>query len=951
MSLQRALLMTDVVDSTRVSEALGDAATATLWAAHDRAARDLLQRWHGREIDKTDGLLALFDSAVDAAGYALAYHRALAALEPPLAARAGIDFGPVILRENAAADVALGAKPIEVEGLAKAIVARIMPIARGGQTLLSARAREALGDAPPGRLHSQGHWRLKGIAEPVELFEAADADAPFLPPPDGGPKAYRVVRHGELWLPADPVRHNLPAERDVFVDRQTTLAELARRFEQGARLVSILGIGGTGKTRLATRFAWSWLGDFPGGIWFCDLSAARDVDGIVRAVADALDVPLGRDDAVTQLGHAIAGRGRCLIVLDNFEQVARHAQDTLGRWLDRAGDACFVVTTREVLGLAGEAALALAPLPLDEAAALFVRRAQAARADFAPTDDDRQAIATLARLLDGLPLAIELAAARVRVMPLRTLLARMHERFRLLASGGGRRDRQATLRAAFDWSWDLLSAADRAALAQLSVFEGGFTLEAAEAVLDLSAVDAAAWPLDAVQSLVDKSLVRPLAGARLGLLTSVQEYAAEHLRTEGRYPGSGARALEATEARHGAWFAAFDEARAIADGGVELDNLVAACRRAIPRGAAATAVGALEGAAAAIRLRGPFRLGVELAQEVLAMPLLDPPRRAAALRIAGNLLQRVGEPAPARERFESALELASGAGAARGAAEALFALGALDGNEGRREPARSRLTQALAQARALGTGALECDALNHLATLLELEGRTEEARTHHEAALAAARSLGDRRREGGQLGNIGVLLAGQGRLDEAATAIEASMLIAREVGDRQWEGNGRCNLGLLQHMRGHMSEARDQLAAALAIARDLGHVRLEWVARCNLGIVHEALGEAEAAATDYEAALRLARDAGDRRGEGQVLNYLGALHVRQARLDDARACLDAGEALLREVGDRLTLGLLLCSRAEVEHLSGRRDIAATALGQAESICTEMGTGADSELGQ
>src|SRR5262249_45979540 len=153
---------------------------------------------------------------------------------------------------------------------------------------------------------------------------------------------------------------------------------------------------------------------------------------------------------------------------------------------DRACEARFLVTTREILGVAGEQTIALPPLPKGEAASLFVRRAESAKPNFRPTLEDDAAIAELARLLDGLPLAIELAAARVRVMSPQSLLARMSERFKVLASTGERRDRQATLRATFDWSWDLLSAADRAALAQLSVFEGGFTLESAEAVLDLS---------------------------------------------------------------------------------------------------------------------------------------------------------------------------------------------------------------------------------------------------------------------------------------------------------------------------------------------------------------------------------------------------------------------------------------------------------------------------------
>src|SRR4051812_45398619 len=178
MSDVRALLLTDVVDSTKLSESLGDAAIAALWAAHDRVARDLLPRHRGREIDKTDGMLLLFDSADEAAAYALAYHRALAALPAPMKARAGLHVGPVILRANSEDDIARGAKPLEVDGLAKPTAARVMALARGGQTLLTADARKAL-TAPDLRIRSHGHWVLKGVSEPVELFECGDADAPF----------------------------------------------------------------------------------------------------------------------------------------------------------------------------------------------------------------------------------------------------------------------------------------------------------------------------------------------------------------------------------------------------------------------------------------------------------------------------------------------------------------------------------------------------------------------------------------------------------------------------------------------------------------------------------------------------------------------------------------------------------------------------------------------------
>ena len=173
---------------------------------------------------------------------------------------------------------------------------------------------------------------------------------------------------------------------------------------------------------------------------------------------------------------------------------------------------------------------------------------------FTPGEDDEAAIPGLVELLDRLPLAIELAAARARLMRPRALLARMDKRLRLLSASGGRRDRQTTLRATFDWSWELLGHVEKAALAQLSVFEGGFTLEAAEAVLDLASEGGEAWAVDVLQSLVDKSFVRPAVDGRFALLGTVQEYAAEHLHTPGRFMGSGPEALARAQHRHGEFF-------------------------------------------------------------------------------------------------------------------------------------------------------------------------------------------------------------------------------------------------------------------------------------------------------------------------------------------------------------------------------------------------------------
>ena len=686
------------------------------------------------------------------------------------------------------------------------------------------------------------------------------------------------------------------------------------------------------------------------GVGSCDLAPAHGVDGIVNAVAQGLDVPLGRDDPVTQLGHAIAGRGRCLVILDNFEQVARHAEATLGRWMDRALDASFVVTTREVLGLAGEEVLALPPLPAADGVALFVQRAMAAKPDFEPAPDELQDISTLVALLDGLPLAIELAAARARVMPPQTLLRRMSERFKLLASKGGRQDRQSTLRAAFDWSWDLLSPAEKAALAQLSVFEGGFTLEAAEAVLDLPGGDDAPWTVDILHALVDKSFVRQREGHRFDLLVSVQVYAAEHLQTARRYVGSGLSAMTAAQRQHLRWFAALGPRRATEGHCADLDNLMTACRRAEALGDAEAAADTLEGAWAALRLRGPFESGAELAELVCAMPGMSPRAAAHAFVTLADALVTCGRPGAARAHFDKAASCARAAGDRHCEAQVAERLGILHEYEGRMADARRQYAAAVQMTGMLGDADLECRAVNGLGSVDLTEGRLADAQSRFEAALTLARATGDRRMQGNLLGNLGTVHVEAGRVDEAVARSEEALALARETGHRALEASTLCNLGLMYTVLDRLDEANAALRAALAATRELGHVRLESLVLCNLGIVTERKKLGRDALAHYEAALRIAQAAGDPRHEGQFLGYLGICHARLGAHAEARRCLDAGEDRLRCASDPYALGVLLTGRAEARYLAGDGPSATASLGEAAAIAHEVGAGPASELG-
>jgi predicted ATPase/class 3 adenylate cyclase/Tfp pilus assembly protein PilF len=931
-------LFTDIEGSTTLWEQRPAEMRPAL-EAHDRILRRAIESSFGRVVKTTgDGMLAVFGDAKDALSASLAAQRALHAVRPGFASGEVPDdqAPPITLKvrmglHTGVADV----RDDDYFGSSVNRAARIMSVAQGQQILLSAATAELVSDALPDgvALRDLGEHRLKGLLNLERLLQIVASGLRTEFPPLETQTA-----------------HSLPAERDTFVGRSDALADLDRRFAAGARLVSVFGPGGAGKTRLVTRFGWSALAGFAGGVWFCDLAQAQGIDGIVQAVAQGLQVPLGKDDPVVQVANAIAGRGRCIVILDNFEQVARHAEQTLGHWLSRARDARFLVTTREVLGLPGEEVLALAPLAPEDASELFLRRAEAAKPGFAPTAEDTAAIAPLVRLLDGLPLAIELAAARVRVMPPRTLLVRMKERFKLLSTMGGRVVRQATLRAVFDWSWDLLSLPERAALAQLSVFEGGFALEAVEAVLDLSPYADAPWPMDALQSLVQKSLVRPVADARFDLLVSVKEYAAEHLGTELRYEGSGAAARLEAEARHGSYFARLEERAATANGCVELDNLVAACRRAVARGDAETAARALELAWQGLKLRGPFRTAVELASIV---DRIEPARAVVAARVnvvAGEALQYCGKISDAKGRLEAALESARAVGDRTCECRALAQLGPLALQEGSVDAMRACLEAARAHADTLGERKLQGNTHNGLGQLNAIIGRPGEAREHYEQALLLAREARDRRLEGAVLANLAILYGSTGLPDKARSHAEAALVLARELGDRRVESNTLCNLGLLQFGEGRLAEAEDSLQSALIMARDMGHAHLEVVVLCNLGMVHERANDLAAAQSDLENALTTARELGLKRPEGQVLGYLGLVHARRAAFAEARRCLDAGEALLRTVSDLESLGILLAIRAEAQQLDGCADAARAALDAAEVVAIEVAPGPGSEFG-
>ena len=829
----KTLLLTDLVDSTRLAEAIGDAAMAALWTAHDRLARDLLDRFGGREIDKTDGLLLLFDAPAQAAGYALAYHAALRGLPQPVLARAGIHYAPVLLRENSAADVARGAKPLEVEGLAKPITARVMSLARGGQTLLTADARRGLGQAPL-LVQSHGHWLVKGVAEPQELFEVGEHGAAFVAPDDSA-KVWRVVKSGDRWVPARQALNNLPTQLSAFFGRDRELDEIKQRLA-GTRLLTLQGMGGLGKTRLAVQAATELMPEYPDGVWFLDFAPIRDAALVLPEAAEALGVrEVPGQPLVRTLTAHLAGQ-RALLILDNCEHLVAACAELAIAVLRAAPGVQILAASRELLRVPGEQACPVAPLPLpapgadlgtlagSTAVRLFVERAQAHRPGFALTEREAPAVAELVTRLEGIPLALELAAARVRALSVADLNTRLKDRFRLLTGGArGLQARQQTLRALVDWSYELLREDERSVLDRLSVFMGGFDLAAAEAVCGAEPLDPADL-LDLLEALIEKSLLLTEDaddGLRYRMLETIREYAREKLDA-----GDDAAATAARHADHyfgiakatGRGLRGPEQAIWVRRGEAEHDNLRAAMALALAGGVdpliAVKMAVALQGFWI---LRGHVAEGRAAVQAALARPEVQAhdTARAHALYVDAALAGAQSNHAEACRLLADCLALRRSLGEPLYMAATLSTLALSELRRGEAEAAEGHETEALALFRSIGNQYGEVIGLTHLGQIALHRGDDAAAAGLLDQALALARTLGQQEAEAECTLWLGELAAEAGRADEADRWLKRSLQVCRDAGDRRGEACTLLALGRWAQRAGDAVQARRRLSEAL----------------------------------------------------------------------------------------------------------------------------------------
>jgi predicted ATPase/class 3 adenylate cyclase len=543
-------LFTDLEGSTRLWERFPQAMRRAL-ERHDTILQAAVTASHGRVVKATgDGLMAVFGSAADAVRACLAAQRGLADEPWPetgaLRVRMGLHAGEAQTR----AEDYFGSTVIRA--------ARIMAVGHGGQILLSAAAAALATDQLPDgtSLLDLGAHRLKDLGRPEQLFQLAHPaltqDFPPLATLDRRP-------------------NNLPMQTSTFVGRDVELAEIRKRLQDEAvRLLTLTGPGGTGKTRLALRVAADEIDRFDDGVFLVDLSAVRDADSVLAGIARAIGLSEASDQSLLAEIERQLRHRRVLLVLDNFEQVTA-AGPTAVELLAQCPGLKLLVTSREALHVRGEHLYPVPPLSLPsatdhrpvaadlawyEAIQLFVERAQAVRADFHLTDENAEAVAEICLRLDGLPLAIELATARVNLFSPEALRRRLGSRLNLLR--GGPRDlpaRQQTLRATIEWSYQLLEPGERRLFELLSVFSGT-GLEAVEAVA--REVDLLAGTgddvLDGLASLLDKSLIRqtdPGDGEpRLLMLETIREYAAERLDEQPELSAAARRA-------HAAYFADF----------------------------------------------------------------------------------------------------------------------------------------------------------------------------------------------------------------------------------------------------------------------------------------------------------------------------------------------------------------------------------------------------------
>ncbi len=793
-------LFTDVEGSTALLHELGPAGYAEAFSDHRRVVREAVGAHGGVEVD-TQGD-AFFVAFPTPAGALQAAAKALAGLDgSPISVRMGLHTGMPLLTEEGyvGEDVHKGA--------------RIAAAGHGGQVLLSAETREAT-DADAMDL---GEHRLKDFAEPVSIFQLGTKRFPPL----------KTISNT-----------NLPHPASSFVGRDREVEEVTSLLQDGARLLTLTGPGGSGKTRLAIEAAATLVPEFKAGVFWVGLAPLRDS----TLVSETIGKTLGAKES---LADHIAER-ELLLVIDNLEQVVEAAPE-LASLVETCPNLTLLVTSRELLRVRGEVEYPVLPLAEPDAIELFCARAR--------TEPD-EAVHDLCRALDNLPLALELAAARSSVLSPSQILERLSGRLDLLRGGRDADPRQQTLRATIEWSHELLTPEEQRLFARLAVFRGGCTLEAAEEITDAD--------LDTIQSLVDKSLLRHNED-RYWKLETIREYAAERLEESGE-----AEELQRRHAEH--FLELAEEAEPHLFGGEEsrewldqlsrdYDNLRAAMDYLQASGETELAL-RLAGAVWVFwRDRAYFAEGRRRLENGLRADDRPTAARAKALNAAALMAALGGDAASGRVWAEEALALHRTLGDERGTAESELSLGWAVANEGDWAKAQAIFDESSRRFRELGDELQALQATCLLAMACAETGDRERARGLDEENLRRARELRNESLEAVSLDGLARHALDEGRLEDAASMATESLRIYSDLGDPHGVAIELRRCACAFAVKGRAQTAAKLLACAEALHEEIGDTML-WVARMKeeaLAAIREQLDEA-AVDDAWEQGRKLALD-------------------------------------------------------------------------------------------
>ncbi len=841
---------------------------------------------------------AAFPDVPRALGAAIAAQRNLSALWPAdQLPRMAIHVGEAIPRND--------------DYLAPALnrLARLTAASHAGQLLLTDAARQRLG-VPPGDvvLADLGRHRLRDLLEAEPVFQVI---APGLP------DAFPPLRS----LDGSP--HNLPVQPTRLVGRGADLARIHDALRSGDRLITLLGPGGVGKTRLALQAGADELDHFPDGVWWISLASVTDPDLVLEAIASTMPLRLPPEVPLADALPGLLRSRRDLLILDNFEQVPT-AAPVIGNLLAAAPFTVALVTSRLPLGLPIETDILIQPLPVPDAreavafpaaltypaVQLFLERAQAVRSGFELTPENVKDVVGICDRLDGLPLAIELAAARIRVLAPDALLGRLDRSLSLLT--GGARDlpaRQQTLRGAIQWSYDLLSAVERTSFTRLAVMAPGFTSEAAVRVFR-DHIDADEI-VTSLENLTEQSLLRRMSGTdglvRWDMLTTIHDFALEHFEASPDAPALRLAHAHAylTIAEESEWFEVTNQPDLAATFEADLGNYRLALATFQRQGAAAS--------------RNMLRLATILADFWWIRGHTTEGRQWLANAIAG-----AGD--------ERSLDLG----------RALAAAGLLAESQSDLAAARDFQERALEAFRAAGHVSGVADSLTGLAVIARAEGDLHRARVLHQEAYDVWTALDDEQGAAGALLDLGAISLLRGDLANAEPILEDALSRFHAVNDAAGQAYARQALAAVAAMDDRMNEATAGFKETITLWQALGNDQMVATDQMNLAELHLLQGDLTAAEALLLEATTQLDELADPARQGSALSLLGRVRLQRGSAVEAEAMQRDALKLTWEHYDLPSTAGVLDALAETAAIAGDQDLGRELLHASEQLRIRSG---------